>query len=115
MLDLIKYIVGTFAENAENAEYRVEENGNIVNSVNYPACELPRTAGATRITVLHKNIPNVLTSITSIISEKGINIENMMNKSKGDFACTILDISEHAEVAEDIKKIEGVIKARIIK
>ena len=91
------------------------ENGNIVNSVNYPACELPRTEGTTRITVLHKNIPNVLTSITSIISEEGINIENMMNKSKGDYACTILDIATHAEVADEIAKIDGVIRVRIIK
>ena len=91
------------------------ENGNIVNSVNYPACELPRTAGATRVTVLHKNIPNVLTSITSVVSDKGINIENMMNKSKGDYACTILDIASDADIADEIKNVEGVIKVRIIK
>jgi len=93
------------------------ENGNIVNSVNFPSCELPRTENATRITVLHKNIPNTLSSITSVFSSKSINIENMMNKSKNDYACTILDVATDAgtDIEEEIYAIEGIIKVRIIK
>ena len=92
------------------------ENGNIVNSVNYPNCELPRTAGATRITVLHKNIPNRISSITSAFAAKGLNIENMVNKSRGDYACTILDVANADEAsAEELTAIDGVIKVRIIK
>ena len=93
------------------------ENGNIVNSVNYPNCELPRTAGTTRITVLHKNIPNMISSITTVFSKKSVNIENMMNKSRGNYACTILDVVCDVEdaVAEEVKAIEGIIKVRVIK
>lgn len=93
------------------------ENGNIVNSVNFPSCELPRTENATRITVLHKNIPNTLSSITSVFSNKSINIENMMNKSKNDYACTILDVATDAgtDIEKEIYAIEGIIKVRIIK
>ena len=92
------------------------ENGNIVNSVNYPNCELPRTADATRITVLHKNIPNMITSITAAFAAKGLNIENMVNKSRGDYACTILDVANADEaVADELKTIEGIIKVRVIK
>jgi D-3-phosphoglycerate dehydrogenase len=87
------------------------ENGNIVNSVNYPNCELPRTAGATRITVLHKNIPNMISSITSAFAGKGINIENMVNKSRGDYACTILDVENVTDdIYSAILAIDGVKK-----
>lgn len=92
------------------------ENGNIINSVNYPSCELPRTAGATRITVLHKNVPNMISSITAAFAAKGLNIENMVNKSRGDYACTILDVANADEAsAEELKAIDGVIKVRVIK
>ncbi len=93
------------------------ENGNIVNSVNYPSCELPRTEGAVRATILHKNIPNTISSITSILAAKGLNIEHMVNKSKGDYACTILDVIGDVDdaIAEEIKNVEGIIKVRIIK
>ncbi len=93
------------------------ENGNIINSVNYPNCELPTTEGATRATILHKNIPNTISSITSVFAAKGINIEHMVNKSKGDYACTILDAMADADdaIADELKKIDGIIKVRIIK
>lgn len=92
------------------------ENGNIVNSVNYPSCELPRTAGAVRITVLHKNIPNMIANITSAFSAKNINIENMVNKSRGDYACTILDVKSIDDAAvEEFKAVDGIIKVRVIK
>ena len=93
------------------------ENGNIVNSVNFPNCELQRTEGTTRLTILHKNIPNTLSSITSIFSQKSVNIENMVNKSKNDYACTILDVASDVEddVVSAIKAIDGMIKVRVIK
>ena len=92
------------------------ENGNIVNSVNFPNCELQRAEGTTRLTILHKNIPSTLSSITSIFSQKSVNIENMVNKSKNDYACTILDVASDVEedVVNAIKAIDGMIKVRVI-
>lgn len=91
------------------------ENGNIVNSVNLPEVTMPRS-GEHRICVIHKNIPNMITTITGIIAEDGVNIENMLNKSRGDYAYTMLDIgdSDTDTVAEEIKSIEGVIRVRVI-
>ncbi len=91
------------------------ENGNIVNSVNLPEVTMPRS-GNNRVCVIHKNIPNMLTKITGVFAQDGVNIENLLNKSKGDFAYTMLDIStaDTKAVAEDIAKIEGIIKVRVI-
>ena len=92
------------------------EEGNIVNSVNFPAVSAPR-AGK-RVCVIHKNIANTLSQISGAFSAKGINIENMLNKSKGENAYTILDIIEDGDVdaaADVIRQIEGVIKVRVIK
>lgn len=92
------------------------ETGNIVNSVNMPACSLP-VAGNGRITIIHKNIPNMISSFTNIISQCGMNIEDMINKSRGDYAYTILNTSAEitAEVEEKINAVDGVIRVRIIK
>lgn len=91
------------------------ENGNIVNSVNLPEVTMPRS-GKNRVCVIHKNIPNMLTKITGLISDDGINIENLLNKSRGDYAYTMLDIAdvETEQLKEEIADIEGVIKVRII-
>ncbi len=91
------------------------ENGNIVNSVNFPEVTMPRS-GNHRICVIHKNIPNMITAITGIFAKDNVNIENMINKSRGDYAYTLLDVSsESAEtVAEDILGIDGIIKVRVI-
>ena len=91
------------------------ENGNIVNSVNLPEVTMPRS-GENRVCVIHKNIPNMLTKITGLISDDGINIENLLNKSRGDYAYTMLDIdgANVAQLQEEIKAIEGVIRVRII-
>ena len=93
------------------------ENGNIVNSVNYPNCDMGvcRTAG--RIAILHKNIPNSLGQFTSTVAEDNINIAELRNASKGEFAYTLLDIDQPAteEVVEDLQKINGVLKVRVIK
>lgn len=90
------------------------ENGNIRNSVNFPAVSLPHTEGH-RLVILHMNIPNMISTITSALSEQGINIDNMANRSKGEFACTLVDSSTEADDAtiEKIKSYEGII--RVIK
>lgn len=89
------------------------ENGNIKNSVNLPNAEMART-GDSRICVIHKNIPSVLTKITAAVSS--INIENMINQSRKDYAYTILDVNGKIDnnVIDAIKAIEGVVKVRII-
>ena len=91
------------------------ETGNIKNSVNYPAVSIPHT-GASRICICHKNVANMLASITGIVSGAGINIENLSNGSKGDFAYTIVEMSVKipADIIPKIEAIEGVIKVRVI-
>lgn len=91
------------------------ENGNILNSVNFPNCELP-LGGKGRITVAHKNIPNMIAQFSQVFSDVGINISDMINKSKKDCAYTILntDAAISAELIEKITSIDGVWKARII-
>lgn len=91
------------------------ENGNITNSVNLPEIVMPRSSEK-RICVIHKNIPNMLTSITSIVAENNVNIENMLNKSRGDYAYTILDVSgiNDDEILTKIMSVDGIIRARII-
>ena len=91
------------------------ENGNIVNSVNLPEVTMPRS-GEHRICVIHKNIPNMLTAITGLIAEDGVNIENLLNKSRGDYAYTMLDIgaADVAQLEQEINAIDGVIRVRII-
>ena len=91
------------------------KNGNIKNSVNFPNVDMPRTTAA-RICVLHANVPAVLTKITAALAEEGLNIENMTNKSKGDNAYTMLDVSStpsDAAVAH-IAAVEGVMRVRVI-
>ena len=88
------------------------ENGNIVNSVNYPALSMPRT-GESRVCVLHKNIPNVIATLSAAISAKGHNIENMASKSKGDYAYTMFDISG-TMCAEEMDDLDGVLRVRCI-
>ena len=92
------------------------ENGNIKNSVNYPDCSLPRS-GNERLTVAHKNQQSMLSQISSIISDRGINIEHMINKSKKDYAYTIIDTTGefHNDDIQAIAAIDGVLKVRVIK
>lgn len=93
------------------------ENGNIKNSVNYPACDAGACMSAGRIAINHKNVPNMLTQFTTVFSAEGINIENMINKSKGEYAYSIFDIAASSTDAlvDKIKAIEGVLKVRIVK
>ncbi len=90
-------------------------NGNIKNSVNFPAVSMERSTNH-RICVLHRNIPSILTSITETLSGCGINIENMASKSRGDAAYTILDVSEAAreDVIVKLNSTEGIIRVRVI-
>ena len=91
------------------------ENGNIQNSVNLPDVYLDRS-GAQRLCVLHKNIPAMLASITALLSRDGVNVENLSNKSKGDYAYTLVDLGTPVEptVLEDLKRLPNVIRVRVI-
>lgn len=93
------------------------ENGNIRNSVNYPACDAGVCETKGRITVAHKNIPNMLTQFTTVFSSEEINIAHMTNKSRGDYSYCIFDIdSDSTEAfAQKLSAIDGVLKVRIIK
>ncbi len=93
------------------------ENGNIVNSVNFPSCDMGVCTKAGRITILHRNIPNSLSRFTSVVAEEGINISDMMNRSKGDYAYTMLDLDTpvSAHAIEHLKTVEGVLRVRVIK
>lgn len=91
------------------------ENGNITNSVNFPNVNLPRNE-MVRICIIHRNIPHMLTKISGKVAEEGVNIENMVNHSKGDFAYTIFDTAGRVpdKVVDNISSVEGVIRVRII-
>lgn len=91
------------------------ENGDIVHSVNFPECQMPWHT-TQRIAIIHKNIPAILGKITAVIAERGLNIEDMINRSKGDYACTLIDIAEKAEeeVLQAIEKIDDIIKVRYL-
>lgn len=92
------------------------ENGNIINSVNYPACDEGVCKTAARVTICHKNIPNMLTQFTGVFAADNVNIENMANKSKGEYAYTILDVVAPVTAAtvEKLQKIDGVLKVRAL-
>ena len=91
------------------------KNGNIKNSVNYPNVEMPRS-GAARICVLHQNVPSILTKITAAVADEGLNIENMTNKSKGENAYTVLDVSSMPsdDAIARISAVEGINRVRVI-
>lgn len=93
------------------------ENGNIVNSVNYPACDMGVCATAGRVAICHKNIPNVISKITTAFGEAGINIEAMSNQSRNDFAYSLLDVDNSVDsaVIAKISAIDGIIKVRVVK
>lgn len=92
------------------------ENGNVINSVNYPNCSMPRSTEY-RLVILHKNISNILAQITGAVGKEGINISNMSNQSKGDYAITILDVEKEVSSTSisNLQAVEGIIKIRVIK
>lgn len=93
------------------------ENGNIKNSVNYPNCDMGVCTKAGRIAIFHKNIANMLTQFTGCFGECGINISDMMNKSRGEVAYTMLDVESPVtgEIVNKLSEIDGVFKVRVVK
>ena len=92
------------------------ENGNIVHSVNFPACSMGACSTAGRIGILHRNVKGMLSLYTTILGDAGINIDGMANKSKGDYAYALLDLDTSVpdDVLEKLKNTEGVLKVRKI-
>ena len=93
------------------------ENGNIVNSVNYPACSLGPATKPGRLAILHRNVANMLGTLTSILGNAKVNIDAVANKSRGDFAYTLIDVDTPvpADVVKAIAATEAVIKVRVVK
>ena len=93
------------------------ENGNIRNSVNYPACDMGVCRTASRIAVMHKNIPNMIGQITGALAEQNVNISDMTNKSRDQYAYTLLDLESRPKEAtiEKLKGIKGVLRVRTVK
>lgn len=92
------------------------ENGNIKNSVNYPNCDMGILRSGARITILHKNVPNMIGQFSGILAADGINISDMTNKSKGEYAYTMIDIAENIDedVKSELEGVDGVLKIRVI-
>lgn len=93
------------------------ENGNIVNSVNYPNCDMGICTKAGRIAVFHRNIANTITKFTSILGDAGINISDMTNKSRGEYAYTMLDVETRPteELIAKLREVKGVFRVRVVK
>lgn len=93
------------------------ENGNIKNSVNFPNCDMGICTTLARITLFHQNIPNMVGQITAVLAKKNINIKDMMNKSRSEYAYTMLDLDSDIseDVLSDLRSIAGIIKVRKIK
>ena len=116
--------LGASTEEAEDncAEAAVQEmmdyleNGNIRNSVNFPMVDMGKCETAQRIALLHQNVPNMIGQITAILSGKGLNIANMLNKSRGKYAYTLVDLEEAADEAtlDQLRNISGVARLRHI-
>lgn len=93
------------------------ENGNIINSVNYPNCDMGIAGEFPRIAICHKNLKNMLNQFTDIMTEEDLNIEHLTNASRGDFAYSMFDLSADpsTEAVEKLKNIKGVLKVRVIR
>ncbi len=93
------------------------ENGNIKNSVNFPDCDMGTCVSVGRIAITHKNVPNMISQFTKILGSEGLNIADMTNKSKGEYAYTLIDLESAAsgESLEELAAVEGVAKVRVIK
>lgn len=92
------------------------ENGNIRNSVNYPNCDMGFRGDKTRITIMHRNVPNMIGQISAILAEDGINISDMTNKSKKEYAYTMIDVENEIteDIVKDLEKIKEVLRVRVI-
>ncbi len=92
------------------------ENGNVRNSVNYPEAVLPRVPNTTRLSVANLNVPNMVGQISTCLAARGINIADLLNKSRGEYAYTLIDVDGEVgeELLEKIRAIEGVLSARFV-
>jgi len=92
------------------------ENGNVLNSVNFPEINLPRAEGGYRIAVVNSNVPNMLGQVSTLLAGAGLNIIDMLNKSRGDIAVTLIDVDKAPEpnVSEQIASIDGVLSVRCL-
>lgn len=94
------------------------EYGNIKNSVNFPACSIPYT-GKARLAILHRNIKGMVGAVANAISDEGLNIDNMVNNNKGEYAYTLIDLDtfdgKQDDIAAKLAKVEGILKVRIVK
>ena len=93
------------------------ENGNIKNSVNYPNCDMGTCVAVGRISLAHSNTPNMISQVTKILGSEGLNIADMTNKSKGEFAYTLIDLESaaSAKALDELKEIEGMYRVRVVK
>ena len=93
------------------------ENGNIKNSVNFPNCDMGTCVAVGRISITHKNIPNMISQFTKILGDEGVNIADMTNKSKGEFAYTLIDLESAASktALDALQAVDGVAIVRVIK
>lgn len=93
------------------------ENGNIINSVNYPSCDHGPITTKERVCIIHKNITNTIGKYASILGESGINISDMVDKSRGEYAYSLIDIDDEIDDATiaKLKEVEGVIRVRVIR
>lgn len=93
------------------------ENGNIHNSVNYPNCDMGRCMVKGRVAINHKNVVNMISQFAKVLGDAGMNISDMTNKSKGDYAYTLIDLesSTDEEIIKKLEAIEGVLKVRVVK
>ena len=121
---VIPHLGASTAESEDNcAVIAVEEmmdyleNGNIKNSVNYPSCDMGICTKAGRVAIFHKNIANMITKFAAEFGDKGINISDLTNKSRGEVAYTMLDVEEKPtqDMVEALEKISGVFRVRIVK
>ena len=91
------------------------ENGNIRNAVNLPSL-VQDWSGETRLCIIHRNVPNMLASVTTVLSREHVNVENMTNKSRGEYAYTIVDVSARVgdAVANELRAIDGILRVRVL-
>ncbi|MFR3186462.1 MAG: phosphoglycerate dehydrogenase [Ruminococcus sp.] len=93
------------------------ENGNIHHSVNYPACDMGRCMVEGRVAINHRNVVNMISQFATVLGDAGMNISDMTNKSKGDYAYTLIDLEAPADerIIRKLESIEGVLKVRVVK
>ncbi len=114
-IDPKQILVVSFTNKAVQELRDFLENGNIKNSVNYPSCDMG-VKDKTRITIMHRNIPNMIGQFTALLAKDNVNIDDMTNKNSGAYAYTMMDVDSEvgAEVVDGLEAIEGVLRVRVI-